>query len=176
MRATTRLTGLAVIALLFAVMALAMLGIFTRVRIMMPYTPAWWTGAAGVAIGLTAGLAWAWSQGQAKRAGPRELIPLFIGMACISLEGVLGGLPALAHHLTSRSGYTVVTVTAKEGKYHRYSCRTQLIIAEFTYGLKNYLCPSDRAFSQIQVGTKVRVEGTVSAFGVEPRYISWSGK
>jgi hypothetical protein len=54
--------------------------------------------------------------------------------------------------------------------------RPRLIIAEFTYGLKKYLCPSERAFGQIQVGTKVSVEGAVSAFGVEARYISWSGK
>ena len=181
---TTKMAGLALVALLFGVLGLAMFGIFTRVRIMMIYGPAWWAGAAGVAIGLTAGLAWGWNRRQVptltnpepKRMGLRELIPLLIGMTCISLEGILGGLPALAHHLTSQPGEAIVTVAAKENTSQRYSCNPRLIISEFTYGLKNYLCPSDRAFGQIQVGATVRVEGTVSAFGVEPRYISWPDK
>jgi len=180
----TRVVGLALIALLFAVMGLAMFGIFTSVRITMVYGPAWWAGATGIAIALTAGLAWCWNRAQVptptnpepKRAGLRELIPLTIGMACISLEGVLGGLPALAHHLTSRPGSTIVTVAAKPGGSGRYSCRNRVVISEFTYALTNYLCPSDRAFGQIQVGAKVRVEGTVSPFGVEPRYIWWPAK
>ena len=181
---TTKAAGLAFVAVLFAVMGLAMLGIFTRVRITMVYGPAWWAGTTGVAIGLTAALAWGWNRRpratrtdrESKRMGLRELIPLFIGMACISLEGILGGLPALAHHLTSQPGKAWVTVMAKETTYRRYSCNPRLIISEFTYGLENYLCPSDRAFGQIKVGAKIRVEGAVSAFGIEPRYISWFGR
>jgi hypothetical protein len=180
----TRVVGLAIIALLFAVMGLAVFGISTGVRITMIYGPAWWAGAVGVAIGLTAGLAWCGNISQVstlnnpepRRAGLRQLIPLSIGMACISLEGILGGLPALAHHMTSRPGSAVVTVAAKKDSSGRYSCRARLVISEFTYGIRNYLCPSDRAFGQIQVGAKVRVEGTVSPFGVEPRYIYWSAK
>jgi hypothetical protein len=71
---------------------------------------------------VNAALAWGWNRRpratrtdrESKRMGLRELIPLFIGMACISLEGILGGLPALAHHLTSRPGKAWVTVMAKE--------------------------------------------------------------
>lgn len=183
-RAVSKKFGLTLVALLFVVMGLALFGIFTRVRITMVYGPAWWAGTTGVAIGLTAALAWGWNRRpratrtdrESKRMGLRELIPLFIGMACISLEGILGGIPALAHHLTSRPGKAWVTVMAKETTYRRYSCNPRLIISEFTYRPENYLCPSDRAFGQIKVGAKIRVEGAVSAFGIEPRYISWSGR
>jgi len=172
----------ATLALLLPVLLLAVWSMLSPVRITMPYGPTWWVVSAGVALVLTAALTWGWKHRPiATLGGPEDrritfgsLLALALGMSALSFLGIPGGLPLIAHHLTAENGTLVVTVTGKNTHYARYHCVPQLKIAEFTYRLKDYLCPTDRAFNEIQVGAKVRLEGEVSAFGIEPDVMTWS--
>ena len=67
-----------------------------------------------------------------------------------------------------------MSVTKKETVGGRYTCAPRVIIAEFTFPLRNHLCTGRRAFDEIQVGSRIRLEGEVSEFGVRPDVFAWS--
>lgn len=173
--ARARILSRIAIVILLPALVLAMWGALTSVRITMVYGPAWWVAAAALWAALTAGLVWA-SRGGFGGAMPitfRKLAALALGMAAISSLAVLGGVPVLLHHLTARPGELVVTVEKKQTAGGRYSCSPRLVIAEFTFPLRNHLCTGRRAFAEIQVGSRLRLEGDVSDYGVTPDVFSW---
>jgi hypothetical protein len=172
------LSSLVALVLLPALL-LAGLGLFTSVRITLAYGTAWWVAAAALWVALTAGLAWGFKRGVGATGGAApsafgKLMALTIGTTAISALAVFGGVPVLLHHLTARPGELVVSVTQKKTAGGRYTCTPQLIIAEFTFPLRNHLCPGRRAYAEIQVGSRIRLEGEVSEFGVTPDVFSWS--
>lgn len=171
--ARTRVLSRLIILVLLPALVLASWATLTSVRITMVYKPVWWVAAAALWAGLTAGLAWAGRVGGALQVTFGKLLALAIGMAAISTLAVLGGVPVLLHHLTARPGELVVSVEKKQTAGGRYSCSPRLIIAEFTFPLRDHLCPGSRAFSEVQVGSRLRLEGDVSDFGVRPDVFSW---
>lgn len=173
--ARARTLSAIVAVLLFAALILAGWGFFSRVRITMPYGPGWWIAAGVLTLSLTVGLGWGMRRGPAStQPNLKTILALFVGMGAISAEAVFGGVPAVAHQLTSVSGERTVSVIAKQERYSRYRCAPRVIIAEFTYVLRDYLCTGRRAFAEIQVGSKIRIEGEVSDYGVTPDVFTWS--
>lgn len=163
-----------VLVLLFATLTLAGWGFFSRVRITMAYGPGWWVAAGVLTLSLTVGLGWGMRRGPASaQPNLKTILALLVGMGAISAEAVFGGVPAVAHQLTSVSGERTVSVIAKQERYSRYRCAPRVIIAEFTYVLRDYLCTGRRAFAEIQVGSKIRIEGEVSDYGVTPDVFTW---
>jgi hypothetical protein len=168
--------------LLFPMFGLALLGMLSGVRTTVKYGTGWYIAYAAWLLGLAVCI-WGFRHRLRRRFFPNEdatPIKIFgkalaglMGLGVLALYAVFGGVPILAHYLTSHPGRLMVTVTAKESQYQRSACSPRLKIKEFTFFQNDHLCPSARAFSQIGVGARLRLEGRVSPFGISVDKYYW---
>lgn len=167
--------------LFFPLLFLSLLADFSNVHTTIKYGPYWliaWAAlmfllsvcAWGTRVQLHAALFPNGNASLGKIVG--AILSAVLGIGTVAGFAVWGGVPILAHGLTAHPGELTVTVISKESNYQRRSCRPRLKIAEFTFFLHNHICSSDRAFSQIDVGATIRLQGQVSPFGVSvDRYV-----
>jgi hypothetical protein len=97
-----------------------------------------------------------------------------IGFGVLAAYAIYGGAPIIAHHLTAHPGELTVTVVGKDSSYQRYACTPRIKIDEFTFFYHNHLCPGDRAYSEIDVGARIRLQGDVSPFGISVNRFFWN--
>ena len=175
----TKLISAAFLVLLFTVIALAVLAMLSTVRITVRYGPEWVAGCALVTLVLVGVVLWGLKRPRNRFPGGSEVtfgtvVGWLVGMSILTIPGILGGIPILAHHMTARPGELIVTVTGKETQYHSRQCTPRLKVDEFAHSLRDYLCPGSRAFNEIDVGTKIRLQGNVSQFGIELDRMYWT--
>jgi hypothetical protein len=170
---------------LFAFCALDLVRLFSRVRLTVHYGPAWFVAYAAMLFAL---LFYAWRIRDKMRAhfnrvnGARgngvtgSVLVGLLAFVGFSAFGVFGGVPVLAHYLTAHPGELIVTVAGKESGHIRYTCTPRFKIEEFTFFSKNYMCPSDQAFKELDVGSTVRLQGDISPFGISIERYYWKSE
>jgi hypothetical protein len=168
--------------LFFPIFSLALLTQFSSVKTTIQYGATWITAWAAWMLLLSA-CAWGMRDRLYERFFPRnnaslgeifvQILAGGIGLGVLAAYAIFGGVPILAHHLTAHQGELTVTVIGKDSSYQRGSCRPRLKIAEFTFFLHDHICPSDRAFGEIGVGARIRLQGQVSPFGISVDRFSW---
>lgn len=159
---------------LAVVFGLAFLSIFGRVHLTLKYDYRWWVVYAALLAAIAAGMWKIRRKLQRQPALPgittrsTSLNTVLCGLlaaAAFAAVDLFGGVPILAHYVTARPGEMIVTVTGKADHGQR-GCTYRLNIREFTFFADDYLCVSDQAFNEIKVGSKLRIEGKVSRFGI----------
>lgn len=96
------------------------------------------------------------------------------GLTVLSGVGILGGLPVVAHYVTARPGDLIVTVDSLRASTPRGGCTGPAVgIAQFTYWMRNYLCLSPQAFAAARIGSRLRLRGSVSSFGIVVDSYQW---
>jgi hypothetical protein len=166
-------------ALFFPVFALAGFLMVSPVNITVHYGPSWIIGYGVYVSALLCSLFLAIKRtapNEFMRGGRWRIIRLcggLVGLASFTAFAIFGGVPTLAHHLTARPGELIVTVSAKDPSYKTGRCRRRLKVDEFTFFLNNRLCPDEETFNAIGVGTKLKLTGKVSRFGIDPDRMYW---
>jgi len=168
--------------LIISMTGLAVLSFFSRVHTTVDYGSAWMTAYAVTLIALFASTGVSLHRRRARIVGAGMMkktgyiVAGFFGFAVLTAFGVFGGIPIVLHHLTSKDGRIVVTVTSKEDWYRKNKCRPRLMIKEFTFLVSDHICLGERAFAEIAPGSKITLQGNVSPFGISVNQISWVRK
>lgn len=169
-----------VATVIMSVTGLALLSFFSDVKTTITLNATWisiWVITTVAVLGLiyipylTGKVEFPFEGGTAKKIGC--YFAGMIGLGVLSHGAALSGLPTALHHLTAADGEIEATVIKKETNYVRRKCSPRLIIQEFTWYSKDYICPGEEVFQQIEVGTRVTLSGKLSNFGIEPTQIQW---
>ena len=94
-----------------------------------------------------------------------------VGLSVLCSFSVFSGLPIALHHLSSDEGTLKVTVSGKADEYDKRTCRPRLIIKEFTWFASNFICPGEKAYNEIDIGSELILKGNLSPFGIEVKQI-----
>jgi hypothetical protein len=175
-------TALCFLLLVCSALGLSLLAVFSDVRPIVEYDLKWWC-AYGIVIGAPVAtyiyaslrdgvdLTIHFVDGTVKGIG--RICGVLLALAILAWEAVFGGIPIVLHHLTSHAGEMSVTVVAKRDSYLKHRCRRRIVVKEFSFGPNDHLCPEDGLFFEVSAGSKLRVTGDISPYGIEPDRISW---
>lgn len=104
------------------------------------------------------------------------LLAGLFGLSVLMIFSVFSGIPTALHYLDNKNGDMEVTVLKKVDKYNKRKCTPRLTIKEFTFFTKDYICPGEDAFNKITEGSKIKLIGTVSKYGIEAKQVQWFTK
>nr|WP_086939599.1 hypothetical protein [Thaumasiovibrio occultus] len=174
------LHSLVFLILIVPITALCFLSIFSDVNTLVVYTLPWWIGFAVIASLLLVSLGIALYKNRAlfepEHGIIRRAFYLLAGLLSFTMlvaVAVLSGIPIVLHHFTAEPGSMFVTITDKKDEYSKNECSPRLEIEEFTFMMSKYLCPSDRAYDQVEIGDQIRISGQLSQYGIEAEEMHW---
>lgn len=78
-----------------------------------------------------------------------------------------GGLPKLLHHFHASNGVVELTVIKMESAAYEGRCAPRVSVKEVTFFIKQHICLSESVYGNLELGSKIRVFGQVSPFGIE---------
>ena len=78
-----------------------------------------------------------------------------------------GGLPKLLHHFYASDGTTELTVVEMESVIFKGRCAPRVVVKEVTFFIKQHICLSESVYGNLELGSKIRVFGQISPFGIE---------
>lgn len=181
-KATTgqKLFGYFFLGVILGVIGLTFLSFFSDVNTLIEVKGAWLLIYASVLILVLGVIAFPYVKGNAQipfGGGPVKkfgaALGAVFGLSVLTAFAVFSGIPTVLHHISSSEGKMVVTVSGKSDSYDKRKCSPRLIVEDFTWFSSNYLCPSEEAYEQISVGSKVELQGKVSIYGIEPSQMRW---
>jgi hypothetical protein len=164
--------------LFFPAFALSIFGMFSEVRTTVGYERYWNVSFGILSILMLSSSMVAFfgpQRIQTDGAIKSRLALIAGGLICSVLfayGAIYSGVPIILHHATATPGSILVTVASKHDTYRKRACSPRLEIEEFSVSDKSYLCVSESAYVAIQIGSKIRIKGKVSPYGVETNEIS----
>lgn len=170
-----KLLAYGIISSLLMVSALALLPVFSQVRLTIELNGFWLGLWAGIYLLLTAFIARPLIQGRVKifvsnsrlkRVGAH--LAGLLGFAVLTSFATLGGLPMTLHYLTVKPGHHTVTLSHKLSSPSSRTCHPRLRIKEFTWLGKDHLCPSEELYQATAVGDRIVIKGQLSSLGITP--------
>lgn len=101
------------------------------------------------------------------------LLAGLFGLSILMIFSVFSGVPTALHYLDNKNGSMEVTVLKKIDKYSKRKCSPRLTIKEFTFFTKDHICPGKETFNVITEGSRIKLIGTVSKYGIEAKQVQW---
>ena len=101
------------------------------------------------------------------------LLAGLFGLSVLMVFSVFSGVPTALHYLDNKNGDMEVTVLKKIDKYNKRKCSPRLTIKEFTFFTKDHICPGEDAFNKITEGSKIKLIGNISKYGIEAKQVQW---
>ena len=89
---------------------------------------------------------------------------VFAGWLAIA---IFGGLPKFLHHFYASNGTTELTVVEMESVIFKGRCAPRVVVKEVTFFIKQHICLSKSVYGNLELGSKIRVFGQISPFGIE---------
>jgi hypothetical protein len=86
---------------------------------------------------------------------------------------VFGGAPGVGHYLTAHEGEMTVTVTGKGSRRGTFRCSLRPYIRDLRVFPSQSLCVSNRAYTGIKAGSRIRLQGEVSPFEITVDRYYW---
>ena len=167
-------------ALIMTLTALSFLSFFSDVNTTIEYNAAWKGAYAAVLIMLFVTMTISLLSNKSKtniKGGifkkTLTVIAGLFGFGVLTAFSIFSGIPTTMHYLTSKNGQIEVTVIEKNDNYNKRKCSPRLIIEEFTFFNSNHICPGEDAFKKIDEGSKIKLIGNVSPYGIEPTEVQW---
>ncbi|MBU1309210.1 MAG: hypothetical protein KKE30_06735 [Gammaproteobacteria bacterium] len=78
-----------------------------------------------------------------------------------------GGLPKVLHHFYASNGVIELTVIKMESVAYKGRCAPRVEVKEVTFFIKKHICLSESVYGNLELGSKIRVFGQISPFGIE---------
>lgn len=78
-----------------------------------------------------------------------------------------GGLPKVLHHFYASNGVVELTVIKLESVAYKGRCTPRVSVKEVSFFINEHICLSESLYGNLELGSKVRVFGQISPFGIE---------
>lgn len=168
-------TAIAFCVLFLPALPLGLLAMISALHPIVQYAPDWFAGY-GVWMCLLGAITW--RSRDRLRAGffPKNdatptkfllnTLGFVFGMGVLGGFAILGGIPMVAHYLTAHPGSMTVTVVAKDASYQRGACQPRVKIKEFTFFLRDHICPQGSIYNEIKVGDRLSLDGQLSPYAI----------